>query len=216
MHNRAALSTLFALLVLLVAGCGGTWSDEETLPPLPEYPPVPAAASEALKAHLETLAASPEPLRRAHAAVLLGSEDAQAAEVVPYLLAALEDPDRTVRAGAAESLGRIGDPRAVEPLIAVIEDRDGDWSVRARAAWSLGKLKDRRATGPLVAALADMVSHVRLLAATALGEIGDPAAEEALRSTAQHDSDLGVRYAAKEALAQIVRSPQDAAEEADR
>jgi HEAT repeat protein len=205
MDNQAGPVMAFALLMIAIAGCGGKWSAGEAAPPLPEYPPIQAGVTAALKAQLETLARSPEPLERAHAALLLGSAGEQAEAAVPYLVVALEDPDRTVRADAAEALGQIGAPRAVEPLIAIIEDGDEDWGVRARAARSLGKLDDRRATAPLVAALADMVSHVRLMAATALGEIGDPAAEAALQSTALHDSDLNVRYAAKEALEQIRR-----------
>lgn len=203
MDNKAMPAAALALLIIAAAGCGIYGSGAETAPPLPDYPPIPAGVDAAVKEHLETLARSPEPLQRAHAALLLGEAGKQAEPAVPFLLLALHDPDRVVRADAAEALGKIGDPQAVEPLIAIVEDRDEDWGVRAKAAWSLGKLKDRRATKPLVAALADMVSHVRLMAATALGEIGDPASKAALQSTAEHDSDLSVRHAAKEALKRI-------------
>jgi HEAT repeat protein len=208
MDNQAGSVMAFCLVMIVFAGCGGRWSSREEAPPLPEYPPIPAGASDAMKAQMETLAHASEPLERAHAAALLG-RDEQAKLAVPHLLAALTDPDRTVRADAAQALGQIGDPQAVAPLIAIIEDRDEDWGVRTKAAEALGKLRDRRATGPLVAALADMVSHVRLMAAVALGEIGDPAAEAALASTGEHDSDLSVREAARVALREIRHAASD-------
>ena len=57
----------------------------------------------------------------------------------------------------------------------------------------------------LIASLADMVSHVRYQAAIALGELGGPAAEEALASTVQLDSDPTVRSVARESLRRVRR-----------
>ncbi len=45
---------------------------------------------------------------------------------------------------AAWALGRLGDARAVEPLIAALKDED--LKVREQAAWALGRLGDARAT----------------------------------------------------------------------
>jgi HEAT repeat protein len=67
----------------------------------------------------------------------------------------------------------IKDPRAVEPLIAALEDTDS--SVRAKAASALGEIRDLRAVGALIAALKDTDSSVRAEAASALGKIKDPA-----------------------------------------
>jgi HEAT repeat protein len=58
-----------------------------------------------------------------------------------------------VRKAAAEALGKIGDTRAVEPLIAALKTRDSD--VRQAAAEALGKIGDARAVEPLIAALKD-------------------------------------------------------------
>ncbi|MFZ1128352.1 HEAT repeat domain-containing protein [Methanoregula sp.] len=59
----------------------------------------------------------------------------------------LSDDNEGTRWKAAESLGRLGDPRAVEPLIDTLWDDDA--RVRLKAAWALGMLGDPRALGPL-------------------------------------------------------------------
>jgi HEAT repeat protein len=57
----------------------------------------------------------------------------------------------TVRAEAAERLGESKDQRAVEPLIAALEDADP--LVRTKVALALGRLGDQRAVAPLLNAL---------------------------------------------------------------
>lgn len=51
--------------------------------------------------------------------------------------------DQRVREGATAILGKIRDPRAVEPLIEVLKDED--WSLRWWSAWALGITGDKRA-----------------------------------------------------------------------
>ena len=53
------------------------------------------------------------------------------------------------RRAAAEALGQLGDKRAVEPLIAALQD-DVE-NVRQAAAEALGQLGDERAVEPLIA-----------------------------------------------------------------
>jgi hypothetical protein len=65
----------------------------------------------------------------------------------------LSDKDWTIRASAAEALGWIGDPRAVDPLGATLGDQQ--ITVRQAAAVALGKLRDTRAIAALRAALPD-------------------------------------------------------------
>ena len=60
-------------------------------------------------------------------------------------------PATCPRIEAARSLGAIGDTRAVEPLIAALEE--GDLSCRQAAAEALGALKDKRAVPSLIPAL---------------------------------------------------------------
>ena len=56
-----------------------------------------------------------------------------------------------VRRAAVEALVRLGDVRAVEPLLAMLRDSDGD--VRLAAVEALGRLGDVRAVEPLLAML---------------------------------------------------------------
>ena len=60
---------------------------------------------------------------------------------------ALENGGRPVRERAAEALGRIGDPRAVDPLIEALEDEYA--FVRYFSARALGEIGDHRAMRPL-------------------------------------------------------------------
>ena len=62
------------------------------------------------------------------------------------------DEDRNVRRRAIEILIRLGDTRAVEPLIQVLL-KDEAWEVRGGAAIALGKIGDERAVKPLYQAL---------------------------------------------------------------
>jgi HEAT repeat protein len=117
--------------------------------------------------------------------------------VQPLAAGLLNDPDGPARKAAAEALGKIGDPRAVEPLIASL--RDADESVRSAAASALGDIGDARAVEPLIVDLKDEVSDVHRAAAEALGQIGDARAWEPLIG-ALTDEDRDVRTAAAWAL----------------
>jgi HEAT repeat protein len=81
----------------------------------------------------------------------------------PDVRTASEDP--SVRATIAGILGRVGDQRAVEPLIYAIEDVD---EVGLAAAEGLGRLKDPRA----VFTLSKVIIRFGATAVEALGEIG--------------------------------------------
>ena|SRR6266446_6793363 len=70
------------------------------------------------------------------------------------------------RAAAAAALGRIGDLRALKPLVEALKDPDAQPRVAAAAA--LGRIGDLRARASLVAALEDEVEYVRAAAAQAL------------------------------------------------
>jgi HEAT repeat protein len=92
---------------------------------------------------------------------------------VSELIAALldEDENSNVRQAAAEALGYIQDPRAVEPLVAALLDENENNNVRSTASWALGKIKDPRAVEPLTSALEDGNEYVRKYASWALHEI---------------------------------------------
>ncbi len=143
---------------------------------------------------------------RAFAAELLGRVGS--AKAVPALLASVQatrDEDADVREIALRALARIGDPRAVEPLVEALKQaevwlapriadilaRHGTMVVepmidfleersqhpaRAWAANILGEVRAARAFPALVRALDDLDDEVRAKAAAALGRIGDPRA----------------------------------------
>ena len=143
-------------------------------------------------------------------------ETEEAKRKVPEFISALKDKDSDVRWEAAETLGKIKDPRAVEPLISALKDESSD--VRIAAAKVLGEIKDPRAVEPLITLLKDkgwLITllkdkglledkdwNVRQAAAYALGEIKDPRAVEPLIS-ALKDVNSDVRIAAAKALGKI-------------
>lgn len=116
------------------------------------------------------------------------------------LIAALQNEDSNVRRVAAEALGRLGYPRAVEPLIIAL--RDEDPHVRRAAAKALGNIGDARAVKFLVMALHDDNRYVRRAAVVALRKIRDPRAAEPL-IIALRDEDSYVRQTAAEVLGNI-------------
>ena len=61
------------------------------------------------------------------------------------VLKALGDENEMVRAAAAQTLGRIGDPKAVDPLVIALGDRLG--IVRYAAAMALKKMPPDFGTG---------------------------------------------------------------------
>jgi len=68
-------------------------------------------------------------------------------ERLAHFIRMLADDDENSRWKAAESLGRMRDPGAVEPLIDTLWDDDS--RVRLKAAWALGQIGDIRAIPPL-------------------------------------------------------------------
>ena len=104
------------------------------------------------------------------------------------------------RQQAAEELGRLKTPVAVEELVKALDDVA--LPVREQAAHALGEIGDRRALTPLLRKLSDPAAGIESPAAHALGKIGDKAALPALAAAAQ----LGPvprRLAAIEALGRL-------------
>jgi len=184
--------------------------------------------------------AHPRPELRQRAGLALASIGTPA---VDALVAALGHEDPLIRQGAAEVLGRIGDSRAVPGLIRLLGDqvrnvrqesvkalstlgypaiaplvaafREGDIVVQnctMEALWLIGG----PAVRPLVDLLDDQNPDVRRRTALLLGEMGDPAATDAL-TRVLGDQVPAVRREAFEALEKIrnreqerVRSPPNA------
>jgi HEAT repeat protein len=68
-------------------------------------------------------------------------------ERLAHFIQMLSDDDEGNRWKAAEILGRLRDPTAVDPLIETLWDDDS--RVRLKAAWALGRIGDQRAVLPL-------------------------------------------------------------------
>ena len=79
------------------------------------------------------------------------SEDSEYERRLLHYLGMLKEEDPSQRWKAAEGLARLGDERAVDPLIDALAD--DDWRVRQKAAWALGQIGDPRALLPLRRAL---------------------------------------------------------------
>lgn len=161
---------------------------------------------------------------RATAAFTLGDMASQRA--TPALLKALEDTDRNVRAAAARSLGRLGAPEGVVPLLRALVLRkvphvtaahallaiggealpglqelakDQDAEIRANAIELIGWIGDA-SEGPMLGEhLRDPSAEVRAKAARALGRLGAAEAVGQL-CTALEDRIAFVRVAVAEAL----------------
>lgn len=132
-----------------------------------------------------------------------GIRDTRAVEP---LIKALRYKDMTVRLEAIRVLGTMGDIRAVEPLIKAL----GHEGLRREAVKALGEIGEPavepldRAVESFIQALKDEDKEwrVRVVAAGALGEIGDTRAVEPLIQ-ALSDLDGSVRSVAAEALGKI-------------
>jgi HEAT repeat protein len=109
-----------------------------------------------------------DPSVRSEAAYVLGERGDEG--VGEPLIAAIEDPD--VQAAAAGALGKIGEYRAVRPLIGCLDDEQV--LVQIAAARALGEIGDDRATIPLLKFARDHNRNTgaRRVAAKALDRLG--------------------------------------------
>lgn len=109
---------------------------------------------------------------RAVSVELLGRFQALAAgHDVIRLLA--DDPSIEVRTRAAQSLGRMGLPRAVGPLLACLDN--GPAAMHPQVVWALGEIGSEEAVPALRAALTGPSPQVRSAAAQALHTLRAPA-----------------------------------------
>jgi HEAT repeat protein len=133
-------------------------------------------------------------------------------QVLNPLLSAALSPNWIVRMSAAQGLGRIRSPQAIDTLMLLLQDKvpgvreeagraiqaigeasvpkllnilhDRNWKARLRAVEALALLKPREAVGPLMTiVLEDPDTAVRQDAVRALGQIGDSRAIPLLLSS---------------------------------
>ena len=142
------------------------------------------------------------PRQRTHRDQVQEYDDVTEARAAAGLAEALADRDPQVRLAAAEGLGGLEDPRAIEALSRALRT-DENVEVRRMAAWALGEIEDAAAVPALSDALrSDRDEEVRRMSAWALGEIESATAVEAL-GAALRDQSVEVRKTAVWALGEI-------------
>ena len=174
---------------------------------------------------------APPSQRREAAQLLIGLPPRR--ETADALSRALSDPDRVVADWAAVGAVRLGDPRARPRVLAIAGDPAAERKLRVRAALALavagdatglpvlgdaldrcddillcrrivttlGKLGDRRAVPVLLKHLPEVQNRREMVAA--LGDLGNPAATEALLERLRGDEYVPVRIEAAGALAKL-------------
>ena len=116
---------------------------------------------------------------------------------------ALTNPDWKARLRIAKVLGEIGDPRAVDPLLSILNDPN--WWVQWHAVDALGKI-GTPAVDPLLTTLSDPNTKLQRRSIEGLGKIGDSRAIPALIPFLK-DSRKSIRKAAVAALNQLGWTP---------
>lgn len=88
-----------------------------------------------------------------------------------------------LRCAAVQALGRMGDERAILPMMSLLNDKNQNYRLRLAAAENLGKLGDIHAVSPLLDILSDdreKSIYLKESAVKALGMLGDIRALEPL------------------------------------
>lgn len=160
-----------------------------------------------------------------HCADLMEISRAESAKNTEIIVQSLGDKNSGIREAAAKALGRMRDPRAVDPLVNALGDPlDGVRDAAAvalknlneplggriyesltgssKAREELARINDPRAIAPLVKALRAWDRNVRANAAWTLRKLGDPRAVEPLIE-ALGDKSPVVRGAAASALLEV-------------
>ena len=87
---------------------------------------------------------------------------------VDTLIGILRENDTEILTAAVEALGKIKDPKAVKPLINLLDNRD----IRLTAIWALGNVEDKGAVPALTGLLNSDDKYVRHNSTQALKHIG--------------------------------------------
>lgn len=127
-------------------------------------------------------------------------------------LAQDEDSDLDSRAAAIDSLGTLGAAEAVKPLQEILAELRSIQSAKERTRLStlknrllrtLIRLGDKSVYPDILAAARDNDPKIRLRAVRRIGTLGMRDASDLLEYKAEHDTNAGVRKAAKKALEQL-------------
>ncbi len=134
------------------------------------------------------------------------TQNLQARNLLLELLSSTQE-DTEVRAAAAIALGQIGDKRAVEPLLILLDSKQADLTYACVAA--LENIGDPKAIDALITQLKSDRFLVPQTAAKGLAKFGKAAerALPALKALADNGSEAEQRYAA-EAIASITQDAE--------
>ncbi len=163
--------------------------------------------------------------REQAASELLNAIEKMGTAAIDPLLKALEDREGTVRKFAAALLGRLGDPRAVEPLGMALYDlhhevgkaaaeslakfgsrglnplleamHHPEAGIRGNVVQALGNIQDVRVVSALIDLLHDPERTIQKQAIQSLGGIQDPRAIKALQEIASNRADREMSALAK-------------------
>jgi HEAT repeat protein len=113
------------------------------------------------------------------------------------------------------SLGKIGDPAAIDALLGLA--RASSVAARKTAIGALARFRDQRVIDALTSSLSDSDEEVRAAAASGLGEIGDQRAIPNLEKLVDKDPSSDVRAAAVQSIERLrlLRSAPPLKEEKD-
>lgn len=105
---------------------------------------------------------------------------------VEPLIPLLKSPSANLRWRAAETLGRIGDKRAVGPLVQALQDQDP--FVREKVVIALGGIKDPEAVKALKGIIGGKDENLKKRAIESLGRIGDQKTMDEMKEELEADS----------------------------
>lgn len=109
------------------------------------------------------------------------------------LFKAMKSEDPRIRKGATIVLGTIGDPRARESLVALLQDKEP--YVVLRAITALALIKEQVIAEALVAALDRVDDNMRVTIGHSLRKIGPPAVEPLIGALKNRDPHIRMRVA---------------------
>jgi twitching motility protein PilT len=155
------------------------------------------------------LLSDPDEDVRALALVVAGSFDDP--RIIPATVGLLKDPDWWLRVTAADTLGRLGNANAVDPLIETLADPEARWA----AVEALGRIADIRSLPALAKLFADPAPEIRIEVLLALRNFTHPKIIEALQKVAATDPDRIVRGRALEIAEEVARRDNTVVANAD-
>ena len=163
--NEEALRKRLPLGMYNIGGYTPAWGRRRATGPLKATAPPPAPAKPDVNKLIRALRDDDGEARYRAARAL----EREGQSAVGPLVAALDDPDWRVRAGATQALRDIKPPGVLEYLMKMLKDKDG--RVRQAASSAFNHEQDARAEERLIQALNDKDPAFRSGAARALGMI---------------------------------------------